>query len=187
ITDHKGFNPNLGELFWDVLTDNKVVYINTDEDYYDNEDGNFYYVIHIVDLNSLKDTKIKRKFNPVKLPEDLNRFIIKTITTAKADNEMKDIYRKKGFFTSSRLFHLDKDILYVYLYEGYYRNKFDNSKEKIFPTDIFDLNQQKYIKSVIFPEYIFPRNGKYHYDIGTDKEGFPVIKKYRIDPAVYGK
>jgi hypothetical protein len=53
--------------------------------------------------------------------------------------------------------------------------------------DVFDISEKKYIKTVTFPEvYKVIRNG-YAYNFGSDKDGFQIINKYKINPAVYGK
>jgi len=54
------------------------------------------------------------------------------------------------------------------------------------PYDVLDLESGEFVASVDFSNFRLIKNG-YLYQIGPDEEGFAVIKRYKIDPAVYGR
>ena len=173
-------NP-LGELHWELLPDRRVVYVDANEDIYNGRTGSLY-TIHLIILDGLDEKQITRRFTPVEYPEslfDLEKYGKLPEEMYKAEQMKVQAYRDKKYYPSIERMKIDRYYAFMFTY-----NKNDDSG---ILTDVFDLEAGKYITSVYFhfkPAAII--NG-YSITLARNEEGFFVIQKYRIDPAVYGK
>ena len=61
-----------------------------------------------------------------------------------------------------------------------------NSNEEIL-ADIFNANNEEYISSAYFAFITMVIKNEHAYRITKNEDGFAVVEKYKIDPAVYGK
>lgn len=173
-------NP-LGELHWELLPDRRVVYVDANEDIYNGHTGSLY-TIHLITLDGLDVKQIIHRFTPVEYPEsmfDLEKFGKLPDEIYKVEKMKVQAYRDKKYYPSIERMKIDRYYAFMFTY-----NKND---DRGILTDVFDLEAGKYITSVYFhfiPAAII--NG-YSITLARNEEGFFVIQKYRIDPAVYGK
>ena len=80
---------------------------------------------------------------------------------------------------------IDGHYAFVFLYKYKDANKKETNNNERF-VDIFDLNNEKFIGSYIFPSRFNTIKYGYAYDGNRDQEGFAEIRKYKINPIVYG-
>jgi len=180
----------LGNFLWRVLSNNNVTYINTYKDTI-NEKGSSWYTIHIISLIDFKDTVIKQNFKPIVISDEYLKTLTirqKTMTdeALARRNEFANNLRKQKYLPSVYTILSDGNYLFLFLYEeNFYKSPKENTLTK--PVDIFDMNAKKFIKRVYFPNVLNYVSNGYEYTWGKDKDGYPEIRKYKINPAVYGK
>jgi len=172
---------SLGELHWEVLPDRRVVYVDANEDTYKKRTGSFY-TIHLVSLDGIEVKQITHTFTPVEYPESLKnppeyKGFLESIRKRR-EREAK-AFRDKKYYPSIERMKIDGNYAFMFTY-------FENDDEEIL-TDVFDLEAGKYITSVYFPFIPADIKNGYAYRRGKSEEGFYVIEKYKINPAVYGK
>ena len=160
----------LGELYWEVLPDRRVIYVDANEDIYKKRTGSFY-TINLLSLDGRKVKQITHKFTPVEFPESIQKIKVP---------EVKAIIDKK-YYPSIELMKIDRYYAFMFTY-----NK--NDDDEIL-TDVFDLKAGKYITSVYFPFIPDEIKNGHAYKISDyyQTNEFPEIEKYKINPAVYGK
>lgn len=163
-------NPYLGILLWDMLPDNRIIYTQGETDKRRESDDSLY-LLHVFSPENLASTSIEHKYVPVKIPDD----------------EKKEKFYGYTSATTKSITHYAP--LQALLSDGYYvfAITFQQNNAGEYLVDIFDLEQNTYIKSVNFsivPNIIKNRKA---YRVATNDDGFYIIEKYRIDPAVYGK
>jgi len=165
-------NSGLGGFYLNVLPDGKLVYINTDEDVHDENIGSFY-TIHIITKDGIEYKKITQQFIPIQYPESYIERI------KKINEESAKMLKKRKYYSS----------VYAMYFDGFYAFNYFYIRKgtEVSIVDVFDLKKGKYIKTVIFPEvFAYIKNG-YAYSRAYDKDGFREIRKYKINPSVYGK
>lgn len=188
-----------GGLVNTILSGRKVAYSETHKDKIF-ENGVWYYFIHIYDLDTQKRTQIKRPYNPVAFPDsvmhpelksgyDGNRIISRRITPEGEDAvTYKEVDKIRTKYLEELRFYpaiqetqgllSDRNLLFAKTYEYV--------KEKGYVYEIFDIETGSYLRSAYFPFDAVIKDG-YAYRILKGSDIFPVVEKYEIDPAVYGK
>ena len=188
-----------GGLVNTILPGRKVAYSETHKDKV-LENGTWYYFIHIYDLDTRERTRIKRPYNPVAIPDsvkypelkkgyDGNRIISwrvtpegeATVTYKEVDKIRTKYLEELGFYPAiqeTQGLLSDGNLIFAKTYE------YVEGKGYVF--EIFDIETGSYLRSTYFPFDPVIKNG-YAYRIGKSEEGFAVVEKYKIDPAVYGK
>ncbi|KPK92273.1 hypothetical protein AMJ80_06705 [bacterium SM23_31] len=179
-----------GSHILDIIPGRKLVYINTDDDRHDEQTGSSYYYIHVISLYTREDKIITRKFDAYEYTEELFEEILQVKRQKNEEEHHKEavkFFKKNKFYPSIRRMKIDGQYVFIELYTSPYRN------EKKYVIDIFDLESGKFIKQVIFPIYLLGKTIKNGYLYGTfqerDESGeldFPEIRKYKINPVVYG-
>ena len=187
-----GWDRSLGLKEWNIIPGRKLVYINTDDDIHDDITGSWY-TIHIISLDDFKDTKITHRFSPVSYPEERISYLLnyKTDRTDEMGRRSEISQREKGKKYKERkylpsAYDMRIDLTYAFVIR-YHINKLIGSKESYeLEVDSFDLNAVKYIGSFnLPPTSTFISNGCV-YQGTNDKEGFYILRKYKINPIVYG-
>lgn len=172
-------SPFDGNLYCDMLTNNRVIYTHTDYDFIvENNQG--YYILNIVLLENFEVKQIKYNYTPQKITrKDKNEYenyfksaIGKVARKALDDKEY--IPHVIGIFT---------DRNFAFVYTTIMR---EIGERREFLVDVFDIDNEKYIISAYMPFYSAIKDG-YVYDIGSNEEGFAEIQKHKLDPALYGK
>jgi len=187
----------LGKLFWELLPDGKIVYVNTMEDEV-NEQGDSFYTINVIDLSGRIIKHKKHKFNLVRLPYDYFEVNISYLPPTIPDRSKKQIEdreknkvilaKAKKYYASIMTMKVDGSYVFLFPYEEKDTQEEYPERDKDRLTDVFNIDEETYVTSVTFPfiPYVI-RNGyayERHYG-GLDD--FTIINKYSIDPAVYGK
>jgi len=179
-----GFFLYIGMLYWELLPGRRIIYINTDEDKHDEKIGS-YYTIHIISIDSNEDKKIIHQFNPIKYPDNLSKKFPLGREFPILQKELDKIFKNKKYFPSVEMMTIDGHYAFVFLYKYKDANKKETNNNERF-VDIFDLNNEKFIGSYIFPSRFNTIKYGYAYDGNRDQEGFAEIRKYKINPIVYG-
>jgi len=168
-----------GNLYCDMLTNNRVIYTHTDYDFIvENNQG--YYILNIVSLENLEVKKIKHNYTPQKITrkdkKEHENYFKSTIgqVAKEALDDKEYIPHVIGIFT---------DRNFAFVYTTIMR---ENADKREFIVDVFDIDKGKYIRSAYMPFYSAIKDG-YVYDIGSNEEGFAEIQKLKLDLALYGK
>ncbi|MFC1556002.1 hypothetical protein ACFL67_02860 [candidate division KSB1 bacterium] len=183
----QAFFPFLGELHYAELPEGRLVITHPAFDIAP-EGSQEYYMLRIVDLKEKSKQIISHPFKRMPITFDdysmyrpLEQSVESQGLMKMIENELEKYPGKvpvQGIIT-------DNEYIFVFTYEAG-----DNAT---FLTDVFHGGRKEYICSVYLPfkrSYLPPiiRNGYAYYMNDFRSSGdFPVIKKYRIDPAVYGK
>ncbi|KPK92248.1 hypothetical protein AMJ80_06760, partial [bacterium SM23_31] len=171
----------LGQLHWELMPDRRIMYLNTDEDIYNIQTGSFY-TVHTLSLDGLEDKKITRQFSTIEFPESKTNREEYSKNESFRQREEREVkaYREKKYYASVDWVKIDGNYAFMFTYT-------QNDKEEIL-TDVFDLKAGKYITSVYFPFVpIVIRDGYAYYLQWSGGYTFAEVRKYKIDPAVYGK
>jgi len=186
----------LGKLFWELLPDGNIVYVNTMEDEV-NEQGDSFYTINVIELSGRAIKQIKHKFNLVNLPEDYFEERSRDLPSglpASFKKQLEDSEKNKVMLAKAKKYYasimtMKVDGRYIFLFPYEERNNSEEPSERLKDrrVDVFNLDAGTYVTSVTFPfiPYVI-RNG-YAYERHRGEDQFTVINKYKIDPAVYGK
>ena len=183
-----------GELLKALLPGRKFVYIHTGE-HRSFENSSWYYTFNIYDLRTHTTETIKKSYVPVAIPDSV--IYRESNIPPDSPESRKELYKKRDNDRSEAL----KEIgvyppLQTIITDGNYIFAITNEivRGKGLVVDVFDSVIGEYIRSAYFPAYksitlpqFFTIKNGVAYIIDYNSEGFLVIKKYRIDPAVYGK
>ncbi|MFC1553629.1 hypothetical protein ACFL7D_03245 [candidate division KSB1 bacterium] len=185
-----GINYN-GRFLWDYLPDKSIIYSHSRLDAVFTPEKS-YQKLHIIDLQNNEKKILEHSFEPriieIKEYREFDRStsrqmreILNQVTTRKeAYERMHDILRSFKYADYLRRIFADGNIVFIVTTE-----KNDNEEVLV---DVLDCEKMVYLTSVYFPpktNFRKIKNG-FAYKIG-ESDGFPVVQKYRIDPAVYGK
>jgi len=187
---------NRSKLCWGLLPDRRVLYINSNDDKY-NEKTGWEYTIHILSLDSLEDKKVMRHFEPVPYSESIlkgnvenmgkglesidkdKKFAKKFIEERK---KLEKVLRERKYWQAVQSVEFDRNYIFIYL-----KNEDEKGNKLI---EVYDADADMFVSSFYctpdFYESNLIKNG-YLYNFDFDKEGFTVVKKYKIQPSVYGK
>jgi hypothetical protein len=166
-----------GFYYFDLTDNNSIIYIHpADITYVSDEMG-----IFTVSIYSIKDKnteKFRASFKPYIITKEMIDSMIKNNRTVKD----KDAFRKALNETryASPLSSLYSDNKYYYIIIPNY-----GDKKYYYLTYIFDKNEHILVKRVLTP-YSRLNNGKIYY-LSKDKEGYPAIFVYKVNPKVYEK
>ena len=183
-----------GELLKALLPGRKFVYIHTGE-HRSFENSSWYYTLNIYNLRTHTTETIKKSYIPVAIPDSV--IYRKTNIRPDSPESFKELFKKIDNERSEDL----KEIgvyppLQTIITDGNYIFAITNEivRYKGLVVDVFDSIIGEYLCSVYFPAYKFISQPQFFtikngvvYIIDYNSEGFLVIKKYRIDPAVYEK
>ena len=183
-----------GRCFIYALPGRKIMYFTTEDDYYVS-DSEAYYTLHIMSIDTGEETTFKQKYIPIRYPDPgaIEDFYKKSYGKRYNDVLIKNFVKAKIEFCVNREYipsvhHITYDGNYIFVFQKrqYREDEIFRVKDN-YDVDVIDMNTLHYIKTVTFPKiYRSIRNG-YVYLFDTDKDGFPVVNKYKIDPSVYGK
>ena len=171
----------LGELHWELLHNRKVIYVDSNEDTYNEQTGSFY-TIHLLSLDGQEEKQIIREFTPVEYPESLTHPQIGKGASESFRRRMEQrakAYRDKMYNPSIQRMKVDGNYAFMFTYV--------KNDDNAILTDVLDLEAGKYVTSVYFQFIPAVIKSGYAYYITTDEKGFAEIMKYKINPAVYEK
>lgn len=162
-----------------VIPERKIVYSNQflDRTF---EDNTWFYSLFIYDLQTKEQKEIKRAYSPVAIPDSV---INPPEYHGQKIRDEEKLLRKKlkelEFYPPLERILTDRNFIFVYTYE------FAKNKGRI--VDVFDAKEGVYLRSVYFPFFPRPIKNGYAYNKGLNDEGFFVVEKYKVNPAVYSK
>ncbi|KPK94087.1 hypothetical protein AMJ80_05630 [bacterium SM23_31] len=170
-----------GDFYWAADLNKRIVYVHSR---YNRiiENGRSKYILHIVPLETLEETTIIHSYPQIELSDSIkNQFKNPANIPARLRDPgiLNKIMDEEKYYPALHGLFVDKGFIFVFTYEQ------NNAGEYV--VNIFDINTAVYVRSTYFsfvPGVI--KNG-YAYRTNTDDEGFSIIQKYKIDPAVYGK
>ena len=186
-----GAIPFMETLQWGLLPGNRIIYSYPSIDKKTEQNQSFY-VLYIVNYETLDRSFIRHQYKPVEIPETVKNEYHPTRSkkyNSWSENDrllfkegidfVWEIVKDLEYYDSMLKLLVDGNIVFVVTYQE------NDSVEYI--VNIFDPEIEKYVKSVCFsivPEMI--KNG-YAYRTTDNEEGFKIVEKYKIDPIVYEK
>ncbi|MFC1555509.1 hypothetical protein ACFL67_00340 [candidate division KSB1 bacterium] len=169
---------DIGGLYWAVLEDNRIVYIDAAL-YRDKYKRETEYVLTIVDPATSEKKTISQKCVQIQFADSLfERTPPSLLGKRDIEKNFNQIRSEFQYIAPVSKLLTDQNILFV--------DRADFRESRSF-FDVFDMNNDIYIYSVIFsckPDII--RNG-FAYCLTKDANSIPIVEKYSIDPIVYGR
>ncbi|MCH7782754.1 hypothetical protein IID62_06760 [candidate division KSB1 bacterium] len=172
--------PFMGEIKWDSLDDNRIVYTHTVKDF--NRNNNEYeYVLHVFDQENNGSTSITRIFDPVEISgSDIDQeleYYVQNNEPEVIDFIKKQAGNLNNKYPAVRWLKSDGSIVFAGT------SKLNESDEYL--VEVFDVVDRQYIASFYSDIQIdYLKNG-YAYRILKGKDIFPTIEKYKINLSVY--
>ncbi|KPK96315.1 hypothetical protein AMJ80_00760 [bacterium SM23_31] len=167
-----------GSLLFNPIHDNSAVYSHSEFDKFE-ENNRSFYTLNIISFDNNIKRQITCPYKPVKIPqsqkEEAKRFIPEIPGTEKLIKEID----KAEYYPPLRKLLVDRDFIFAF-------TNMKNDEEYIL-TDVLDASVGKYLVSAYFPFIPSTIKDGYAYIIGKNDEGFDVVEKYKVSPAVYGK
>jgi len=170
-----------------VMPDRRIAFTHSMFDA-DTENDDFSYTINIMNLDNQNISQIKRFYEPYDIQKELDsgkfsennkqskNYLLMFLSFMKYLPPLQSlIYDQDILFAVHNVSDASLDIRYK-----------KNSKIEI-PVDIFDSENVRYLKSAIFSVYPNVIKNGYLYTITRNEDGFIVVEKYKIDPALYGR
>lgn len=179
--------PDVSFFFWELLSDEKLVYTCSETDVVMN-DNNAEYILNLFSLETGRTSKMSHFFIPGEYPEAykeeiLNRFKDEAermrLPVDERTPAAKETLKKTRF--KAPISGLLTDGVYIFVFRT------TKNKSGEIMTDVFDSNRGKYIVSAYFPFIPSYIKNEHAYMIDSPANEFPTVKKYKINPAVYGK
>ena len=174
-------------LLWDMLPDNKLVFTHPGHAFI-HEENLARYVLHFLSLEEFVDTKIYQKYTKVSFPDSLKERYLSIFDDYGGQRNdvmkivetfMKNEMEKTKFHEPVQKLLTDKNIVFVFTYT--------QSENGEIYTDVFNADSGIYIRSAFFKVIPLVIKNGYAYRLKKGNDIFPVVEKYRIDPAVYHK
>lgn len=179
-----------GDIVWDVVSDETVIYTQTRLDAVHTDKG-YFFSLHIFNLKTGERTAIQHQFDPVPLqiisfaeyldmqpPDARESFNNKQKRVL--HNKTNELLRQYQFETPIHYMYSDVGILYVKRSSSYQ----DEWKR----LDIFDIENRRYLRSIaVLRNFDGHFKNRKIYRQDTDEEGFSVIKVLALPPEVYAR
>jgi len=193
IRSYVEISKSLGRFFYSMFQNNNIMYTHSSID--ENLTNNSaFYLLNIYNLDTGTKKQYKFPFTPIELSSD-EQLLMGNRGGYQDDmkllQELKEKYLKeKGPKTRPAINNIlfDNKFAYVILYNQKEEKK-GNKTYLLLLYNIVDLETGNLINSFYtssFNQFLAIKNG-YAYKSVKNKDGYPVIEKYKIDPKVYGK
>jgi len=172
--------PFMGEIMWDSLDDNRIIYTHTVKDF--NRNNNEYeYVLHVFDLQESKSTNLIRKFDPVAITDsDIDKeleFYIESNEPEMISFIKKQVGDLNNKYPAVRWLKSDGNLVFVGTSK---RNEVDE-----YLVEVFNVGEGLHVGSYYSDIQIdYLKNG-YAYRIKKGKDFFPTVEKYKINISVF--
>ncbi|MCH9021172.1 MAG: hypothetical protein IID32_00210, partial [Planctomycetes bacterium] len=171
-------SPFRGELFWDMTQNSMIVYTHSKAEVFDDNSAD-YYVLNYFNLEENIIQKIRHEFTPVTISqEEKDKHYKERYENTHEGRIHLDLLQNTQFYPPILDLFADGNTVFVSV-------KVPEDNKNIL-MHIFHENG-KFLRLAYFsikPDVI--KNG-YAYRIAENNDGFAIIEKYRIDPAVYIK
>jgi len=182
--EQKVYAPVHHKFYVTILPNKHIAYTHS---FYDakNDNNEFTYTIHIVNLENLQEYQISLDYKPVNIQKELSsgRY------NEQGEKVLKSFLKNMKYFSPLSSLLYDKELIFAVhdMYPASLDILLKEGETSEFLTDIFDSETGKYLKSAYFPFNPDVIKNGYAYRIKLGIDIFPQIEKYKIDPAVYGK
>lgn len=174
-----GWKPFYGEFDWDILDDSRVVYTHAAVDV-NSDINNPQYFLHVVSFETFESFQISQNYMPVEIPDSTkNRYYNSYSEDTEHDRYLKNYVKKTEYFPPLQSVKADGYHIFAFTYQ-------QNKAGEIL-VDVFDANSGEFMHSAYFTILPLVIKDGYAYRRTKNKEGFDVVEKYKINPAVYGK
>ena len=194
-------HPYLGDFHWDYLSNNRLVYTHTGYDKTIDEVESSY-TLFLIGLDDSEKLEISIPYQPVEIPDSLFEkndlsgimgtgvsIIIPYITadiqgrvsfdSGDILDRVKDDLREAKYLPPISALLTDREFIFLFIYHPDFPGQV--------VAQVVESITGRHISTVLFPaKPSVIRNG-YAYVLKTGRDIFPVVEKYKIDPAVYGK
>ncbi|MFC1554399.1 hypothetical protein ACFL7D_07185 [candidate division KSB1 bacterium] len=184
-----------GDLLWTTLPRSRIVYTDTGKDYEKTETSGTYRLT-VLSLTDGSTKTLQHSYELLPIPENEipekggGPKTIGGFNQASFDNfvdEVEAFKEEKEHCAPLRSLVTDREYLFAFTYKEKEKTDPESEITEVL-ADIFDMSTGEYVCSTYFPG--IPQviaNGYAYYRTRGSKDEFPLIKKYRIDPKVYGK
>ncbi|MFC1477394.1 hypothetical protein ACFL6L_02895 [candidate division KSB1 bacterium] len=181
----KSIGGNFGKQWTYLLPDRRLMFINTDEDVFFNDDSGEI-TIHFVSLDTHVDEVVKYPLDPVPYPENPLVSIYGEESLKRRRKEWIDETRKrmqKRKYWPMDWLLVDDNFVFLFFRQDYSGDPSHYYDE--ITVDLFDAGNMKRLPPFrINGAQSTIRNGKI-YKVGTDKDGFCEIKVYKLNESIY--
>jgi hypothetical protein len=175
----------LGRIVYRLLPDKKLVYTHTGFTSHIKNNQAFY-TLHIISLDKPEKQDLEIPCTLEKIPDSyIENFKKSSSGNNKIDDEIKDLMvkRLKEAQYLPPFSYMTNDNFYLFTIK-------DDEKTKIEHIECIDLKTGKILSTFDLPpdKSLGLVKNRYAYNLKRgDKDTYPVVEKYRIDPWVYGK
>ena len=180
-------NASYGKLGWGLLNNNKLFYVNSEEDIISNDDyGEF--TLHIISLDSYSEKLFKHEFNPVLFPPGYADKVRDLFSAAFVEGN-KELFSLQAKAFDERKYWTfagalgDGDFIYFYPWKEYPEKNNNIDEQIVVP---FDAENEIFLQPFQLNSYESIYNG-YIFDTGYDKDGFREIRVYKLNEEIYKK
>ena len=183
--------PFRGELEWGLTNSGEIVFSHPGHDNVRTGESNSY-TIHVFDPSDLNTRMIERLYEPVLLADSVlvnidksimnisNRFsVVSKKIAEEAIDRLHDTLEDNIYYAPFQKLITDGNAIYVVTY--------DYKESNGFLTDIFDVISREYLRSAYFSIIPLTIKNGFAYRLSKSSDGFDIVEKYKIDPAVYRK
>jgi len=178
VFGYSGANiPFQGSFQWGMLSDNRVVYTRPKIDK-TNIQGIPHYILNIAAIDNTQKWEIVHPYKPAAIPDSLRQGIIERKLNPDIDKFIRNALKDIKYYPPVQYIYTDRNYIFVFSYK---KNEYGDMF-----VEVFDADSQKLVSSAYFPYTKLIKDG-YFYNITLNDEGFFVVAKHKIDPAVYGK
>jgi len=179
--------PSVGQFHWAELSDRRLVYVHTEHDVMADE-GNFSFTFTIISIDNFETETVTQTYIPTVFPDSIKQKSGTTIRWeegSEMNEKAKNLNKRLSEIIKSTEYYLpiidirtDGDYIFIFTDK---KNDLGHTLVKVFNAATKSQSSAAY-----FPLLPVIRNG-YVYILGKNEEGFYIVEKYKLDPAVYGK
>ena len=187
----------ISQFCWDMLPNRNIIYVNTDEDSHKITGLTIgsAYTVHIRSIDTNSDVKITHPFTAIAFPDSMGTQYFNNNerkSRPKRFKEVLEFFKNRKFYASVSNILVDGDYVFIYLFKKEdLTDKSDKEKLKAkntpYTVDVLDTKTGKFLSSVQLPVKFKAIKNGYAYDIELNIMGYYEIRKYCLNPAVYGK
>jgi len=167
----------LGSFYYALLPERKILYTHTAHDAVI-ENGTARIAFHIVSLDDYQKRDVFYTYTPTKITKS---FLDLFEGVNKGRENFADKRPVEAKYLTLSFNRIDVDGNYIFLYPILITEDEEHS------VDVIDIDSGIHISTAILPFSLREIKNGYGYRVTINEEGFEIIEKYKIHPAVYGK
>ena len=177
--------PFVGRFFWAELPNRRVVFTHTEQDV-STENGNYKYKLYVTSLDNFETEAITQTYFPVVIPDSLKNNQLRWSNNREMQSRARNLNRRIREIDENTIYYLP---MYDMKTDGNYIFAFTYKTNDLGQSlaEVLDASTKERISTAYFPFIPEAIKNRYAYRISRDSEGFAIVEKYKIDPAVYGK